>query len=696
LGEVDQPQTEELEALRRALGNMAALSSLTAMWVKADEERIATDLADALMRVLDLEGVRVAFARDAGETVEISRLPNGGGSSLPDLLQAAFPEPGAGEARDLASDTGLRGFCAAIGVSGAGRLDAVSRRRSFPTQAEHLALTMAANQVAVAWQRARAERTLRAQTEALARDWRAADVLNRQLGSERESLRESEAQFRLLVQGVTDYAIYMLTPDGHVRTWNAGAQRIKGYAPEEIIGRHFSTFYASEDRAAGRPQIGLRTAAAVGRFESEGWRVRKDGTRFWASVVIDAVHDDDGQLIGFAKITRDITERRAAQEQLEKAREALFQSHKMEALGQLTGGVAHDFNNLLMAVLGSLELMKKHVTELPRLARLVDNAIQGAQRGASLTQRMLAFARQQELKQEAVQVPQLIRGMLDLIERTIGGGVRIETELNDDLPPIATDPNQLESALLNLSVNARDAMPDGGTITISASEETIDEDRTDETLIPGRYLRICVADTGVGMAPETISRATDPFFTTKEVGKGTGLGLSMVKGLVEQSGGKLRIHSEVGKGTGIELWFPTTCEEAHPARPSSPVERTGIGQRTILVVDDDSLVLLNTAMMLEDLGHTVLQAGSGAEALTLLEGAAGIDLVITDQIMPKMTGIQLTEVIHSRWPDIRVILATGYAELPDEVPRVTRLAKPFMQTDLVQALGSAMARAPSD
>jgi PAS domain S-box-containing protein len=336
-----------------------------------------------------------------------------------------------------------------------------------------------------------------------------------------------DEQFRLLVQGVADYAIYMLDPHGNVASWNLGAQRIKGYAPGEIIGQHFSRFYTEEDKLGGIPTIALETARRTGRFEKEGWRLRKDGTRFWANVVIDRISDDDGNIIGFAKVTRDISERREAQIALEQAREQLLQSQKMEAVGQLTGGVAHDFNNLLMAILSSLELMKKRLPDDPRLLRLHDNAVQAAERGAALTQRMLSFARRQELDRKPVDLPRLVHGMADLLQRTLGPSVTIETRFPIALPPVLTDANQLETALLNLAVNARDAMTDGGPITIAAYAEEVGPGNR---LSPGNYVCLSVADRGTGMDTETLNRATEPFFTTKGVGKGTGLGLSMVHG----------------------------------------------------------------------------------------------------------------------------------------------------------------------
>ena len=506
------------------------------------------------------------------------------------------------------------------------------------------------------------------------------DLTERKLAE--ESLRRSQEQFRLLIEGVTDYAIYMLDPAGRVSSWNTGAARIKGYAPHEIVGQHFSRFYTEEDRATGEPAKALATAAREGRFEKEAWRVRKDGSRFMAHVVIDAIRDDAGEVIGFAKVTRDVTERIESQKALEEAREALFQSQKMEAVGQLTGGIAHDFNNLLMAVLGSLELVRKRVPYDTRVTPLIDNAIQGAQRGAVLTQRMLAFARKQELKMEAVDVPSLVRGLMSFLDRTIGPKIEVDMRFHSELPRAHTDPYQLEAALMNLAVNARDAMPRGGSITISAGAERIG---SHPTLAPGDYIRLVVADTGEGMDEATLARATEPFFTTKGVGKGTGLGLSMVHGLVAQSGGWLTMKSRPGEGTQVELWLPTVRGVATFAPETEADSPAGGGHRLrILAVDDDSLVLTNTAAMLDDLGHEVVVASSGKEGLETLRNQPDIDLIISDEIMPNMTGSQFIEAVRRTHPDLPVIITSGYADLSPDASASTlpRLAKPFAQADL--------------
>jgi PAS domain S-box-containing protein len=508
-----------------------------------------------------------------------------------------------------------------------------------------------------------------------------------------EELKRSEERFRLLVQGVTDYAIYMLDPEGKVTNWNVGAERIKGYLANEIIGQHFSRFYTDEDRAAGLPAIALETAAREGRFEREGWRVRKDGTLFWANVVVDAIRDDEGKLIGFAKVTRDMTEKKETQRALEKAQEALFQSQKMEAVGRLTGGVAHDFNNLLMAVLGSLELLRKRIANDPKLTGLLDNAIQGAQRGASLTKRMLAFARRTELNPEALDVPALVHGMADLMQRSLGPSVHIETRFPLSLPPARADANQLELALLNLAVNARDAMPDGGSIIIAARVERVAE--PEGTLAAGRYVCLSVTDSGEGMDEATLRRATEPFFTTKGIGKGTGLGLSMVHGMSEQSGGRLLLKSAKGEGTTAEIWLPVAVQQVESVLAAPQAPRSGSSEDTrslvILAVDDDALVLMNTIAMLEDLGHTVFEAASGKEALDVFRREKDIDVVITDQAMPVMTGTELADAIRAERRDLPIILATGFAELPPDAGKdLLKLDKPFRQEELAQALAAAM------
>ncbi len=505
-----------------------------------------------------------------------------------------------------------------------------------------------------------------------------------------EELRRSEERFRLLIQSVNDYAIYMLDPSGTVVSWNPGAERFKGYTADEIIGQHFSRFYTPDDRDAGVPTTALRTALNEGKFEAEGWRMRKDGSRFWASVVIDPVRSLDGGLLGFAKITRDLTERKKAQEELEQTRERFLQSQKMEAIGKLTGGVAHDFNNLLAVIQGSLHLAQRRLVEGGDVSRLIANALLAAERGASLTQRMLAFARKQDLQIERVDLANLVRSMSELLERTIGPGVEIETRFPLSLPAVQADPRELELALMNLFVNARDAMPAGGKVTISAKRESVSEPGD---LPPGDYVSLIVADQGEGMSEATLLRAIEPFFTTKGVGKGTGLGLAMVHGLAEQSGGKFTLSSEPGRGTSAKLWLPLSTSDAKAesdAAGSTKVRAKATRSLRILAVDDDALVLANTATMLQELGHAVVEAASGTEALALLRDGK-LDLLVTDFAMPGMTGEELAKLVQVNYPGLPILMVSGYADLAPGVASDTlRLAKPFNEEALAAAIAQVI------
>jgi PAS domain S-box-containing protein len=519
------------------------------------------------------------------------------------------------------------------------------------------------------------------------------DLTERKAAAER--LKETQEQFRRLVEGVTDYAIYMLDPEGYVTSWNSGAQRIKGYTPTEIIGKHFSQFYTSEDRLDGAPQAGLETARREGRFEKEGWRLRKDGTRFRANAVIDAIRNDAGELIGFAKVTRDITVQYRAQQSLERAQQTLFQAQKLESLGQLTGGIAHDFNNLLTAVGASLEVLRKYLTDNPRAHMLLENAMQGVERGASLTQRMLAFARRQELELRSVDLVALVRGMTEMLERSIGPSISIVTRLANDLPPVRTDANQLEAAILNLAVNARDAMPNGGSIVISARAETLAEDNQAGAIV-GDYVRLSVADCGQGMDEATLAQAVEPFFTTKGVGKGTGLGLAMVHGVAEQSGGKLKLESKPGAGTTASLWLPVAAAEQDRSRDAQATTKeipvvTAVERPIVLVVDDDALVRVSTCAMLDDIGYGVIEVEDAFRALEVIASPTRISILLTDQAMPGLTGLQLAEAAKKLRPRLPIILASGYAELPKHNQGILRrLAKPYRLAELLDAIAAGL------
>lgn len=509
-------------------------------------------------------------------------------------------------------------------------------------------------------------------------------------------LRLSESQFQILVNGVTDYAIYMLGLGGEITSWNSGAERIKGYRREEVLGTNFSRFYTPEDVSKGAPVHALETARRTGRYETEGWRRRKDGTRFWASVVIDALRDETGAIIGFAKVTRDITEKREARRALDQAREDLFQAQKMEAVGRLTGGIAHDFNNLLMAISGSLELLKRHMPDDPKARRLIANALEGAERGAALTRQMLAFSRKQELDLERVELGALITGMVGLIERTIGPEITVETDLVANLPAVRSDANQLASALLNLALNARDAMPAGGRLRIAARQVHAEEERPPVLARnPAPHVRISVSDDGHGMDADTLARAVTPFFTTKGIGKGTGLGLSMVQGFLDQSGGALVLRSRPGKGTRADLWLPVDLDQTGPA-PEMPLltePARPACSLTILVVDDDALVLMSTALMLEELGHRVIQTCSSEKARDILASGERIDLLVSDQAMPKVTGLELIEAARITRPGLPAIIVTGYSDLAAAAPAHVRfLPKPYREQDLADAVTELVAQ----
>ena len=484
----------------------------------------------------------------------------------------------------------------------------------------------------------------------------------------RQALVESEVRFRRLIEGVVDYAIFQLDPSGIVATWNSGAQRIKGYTADEIIGQHFSRFYTDEDRKAEIPDKALATAAREGRFEAEAWRVRKDGSRFYALVVIDAIRDDNGELLGFAKVTRDITERVEAARKLEEAQQHLAASQKMEAIGQLSGGIAHDFNNLMMIVIGNLETAQRHAKTLaqvnPNLDRAVGNAMRGAQRAAALTSRLLAFSRRQPLDPKPLDVNKFLAGAAEFMQRSLGETVDVEAVGSAGLWQIEADPNHLESALVNLAINSRDAMPGGGKITIEATNVYADEEysQVNPELMPGQYVLICVSDTGLGMPADVLTRAFEPFFTTKEPGQGTGLGLSQVYGFIKQSGGHLKIYSEMGHGTTVKLYLPRyTRQPVGDEEENQPIALGEQGEVILIVEDSDDLRAYLTEV-LRELGYQVLVAPGARAALPLLEQVSRrIDLLLTDVVMPGMNGRELGQQAQALRPGLRVLYMTGYS-----------------------------------
>jgi PAS domain S-box-containing protein len=491
------------------------------------------------------------------------------------------------------------------------------------------------------------------------------DVTERRL--EQSRLVESERRFRHLVQSVVDYAIFQLDRDGVVATWNRGAERIKGYSADEIIGEHFSVFYTEEDRTAGIPAQALATSANEGRFEAEGWRVRKDGTRFWASVVIDPICDS-GDLIGFAKVTRDITERTETQRILREMQEQLAVSQRMEAVGQLSGGIAHDFNNLLMIVLGNLERAGREAQGIgggaASLQRSIANATRGAQRAAALTQRLLAFSRRQPLNPRILDLNKYLPGVAEFLQRSLGETIEIEVTGAPGLWPIEVDAPQLETSLVNLAVNARDAMPNGGKLTVESFNQTLDRNycRANPEVAPGQYALISVSDTGQGMTGDVIARAFEPFFTTKDIGQGTGLGLSQVYGFVKQSGGHVKIYSEPEHGTTVKMYFPRAREGAADAEDDRGATPGGEDSEIVLVVEDDKDLRSYLIEMLRDLDYRAIGAQDAAAALGILEQPSNkIDLMLTDVIMPGMNGRELSRRARQLRPGLKVLFMSGYS-----------------------------------
>ena len=526
------------------------------------------------------------------------------------------------------------------------------------------------------------------------------------------ALRESEEKYRLLVQSIYDYAIFMMDAEGRVISWNAGAQRIKHYKPHEIIGRHYEVFYPEEDRQAGVPTERLRAAAERGTFETEGWRVRKDGERFWADAVLHAIRDEDGKLIGFATVTADRTEKRNAEQELESARRQLAQAQKMEAVGQLTGGIAHDFNNLLTVILGNLDTVARRITkpgllkEVEQFAlglrRPVDAALHGAGRAAQLTHRLLAFSRRQPLAPKKVDCNRLIGNMSDLLNRTLGEQIMIETVLAAGLWSTLVDENQLESAILNLAVNARDAMPKGGKLTIETGNSSFDEAYAARSadVSAGQYVMVSISDTGMGIAPDILDKVLEPFFTTKGVGVGSGLGLAMVHGFVKQSGGHLHIYSEQGHGAAVKIYLPRLQQDDE--RRDAPVAGPAIDEipetsgATVLLVEDNEGVRDYAVSALEELGYTVLPAPDAPSALRILKSRDDVDVLFTDVVLPDgMNGKELATKVAKLRPRMPILFTTGYTQnaivhhgrFDSDVQLLT---KPYTRDELARRIGALL------
>jgi PAS domain S-box-containing protein len=468
--------------------------------------------------------------------------------------------------------------------------------------------------------------------------------------------------------------------DGRFVRLNASKARSLGCNAEDCLGRK-ERDYVSPERATVIEAAERRAIAARAPDEVIEERTAPDGTTQWFLINHIPILDEAGTVTNLATIERDITERKLMEMRLRQA-------DKMQALGTLAGGVAHDFNNLLMAVLGSLDLASRRAPDDPRLTRLLQNATYAAERGASLTQRLLSFSRQRDLRLQAVDVNQVIIGMNDLLTRTLGGVIRIERHLHDGLWTAMVDPDQLELAILNLCINARDAMAENGLLTLSTRNETVDEGRISE-LASGEYVVISVKDTGTGIPPEVLARVLEPFFTTKEVGKGTGLGLPMVYGLAQQSGGTVTIQSTVGAGTTVELYLSRAAIEREDGPQEEKAVASDAPKVRILLVDDDAEVRTVTAAYLTDMGHRVVEAADGSSALDILRTDDQLDLLIADFAMPGMTGIDLADKAREARPNLGILLVTGYAD-PKRLPDgYLMLHKPFSRSDLAAKVTEA-------
>ncbi|QLC25150.1 PAS domain S-box protein [Parasphingopyxis algicola] len=470
------------------------------------------------------------------------------------------------------------------------------------------------------------------------------------------ALHASEEAFKTLINGLRDHAIYMLSHVGRITNWNAGAEQIKGYTAEEVLGQHFSIFFTDDERGRGVPDQILEQARVAGRYREEGWRLRKNGEKFRAEVSIQAIHDEHGEIRGFGAITRDITEQYDAKRNLAAAQEALNQSEKLRSLGELTGGIAHDFNNLLTVVRGSAELLKSQTLSADKKTRHIDAIVETADRAAELTGQLLSFARQQPLQPKRIDLNDLISGMSELMRRTLGGGVSILQTPSSGLWEVRADPTQLENLILNAAINARDAMDGAGTLTLAT--HNVDGKEGDEVCLS-------ISDTGSGIEPELLERVFEPFFTTKGPGKGTGLGLSQAYGFAAQSGGRLEISSEVGSGTTLSLYLPRA--EAKPnmndaARRRKAGRDVPRGTR-VLLVEDSRTVAVFAQSLLEDMGCDVMHAKNAEEALIALENEPDeFDIIFSDIVMPGLSGLDLAAQVRSQKPTLPILLATGYSE----------------------------------
>jgi len=508
------------------------------------------------------------------------------------------------------------------------------------------------------------------------------DQLRHDLEETNSELDRARRHFEILIEGVVDYAIFVLDTAGRVASWNGAAQKIMGYTADEIVGKHFGIFYRPDERRAGEPNRALELAIQKDKCDVEGWRIRKNGTLFFVTGSISSIRDDSGALLGFANVLRDATERRDAHEKLVQAREQLAMAQKMEAIGKLTGGIAHDFNNLLMIIGGNAQTFRRLLD--PKLPRAIEAIQTAAKRGESLTRQLLTFSRRQHLSPTVIDLNAAIKNMHPMIESSLRGNIIYKEDISDGACPVKVDLAELELAIVNLAVNARDAMPNGGTFTLSIHNVVAGHEHGKEPPT-GAFVPVTFSDTGMGIPPHLLSKIFDPFFTTKEVGKGSGLGLSQVYGFAHQAGGTVTAESKIGHGTTITMYLPA-CADEQITDEHAPAKKTEQVQRpTVLIVDDSAEVAEVTASLFEHLGYATIYRDSADAALRLLDDGAKIDLVFSDIVMPgPIDGVGLAREIRSLYPDLPVVLTTGYSDAAQAAPSNLRILRKPFDTDALR------------
>lgn len=494
-------------------------------------------------------------------------------------------------------------------------------------------------------------------------------------------LDRARHHFEILIEGVVDYAIFVLDTAGRVASWNSAAQKIMGYTADEIVGKHFGIFYRPDERRAGEPNRALEMAIQKDKCEVEGWRIRKNGTLFFVTGSISSIRNETGTLLGFANVLRDATERRDAQEKLVQAREQLAMAQKMEAIGKLTGGIAHDFNNLLMIIGGNAQTFKRLLD--PKLPRAIEAIQTAAKRGESLTRQLLTFSRRQHLSPTIIDLNAAIKNMRPMIESSLRGNIVYKEDIDDGVCPVKIDLAELELAIVNVAVNARDAMPNGGTFAL-AIHNTMADHQAGGDVLKGPFVVIKFSDTGMGIPPHLLSKIFDPFFTTKEVGKGSGLGLSQVYGFAHQAGGTVTAESKVGQGTTITMYLPS-CAEEQITGEHIPAKKAEPQRPTVLIVDDSPEVAEVTSSLFEHLGYATVYRDSADAALRLLEEGTKIDLVFSDIVMPgPIDGVGLAREIRARFPDVPVVLTTGYSDAAQAAPSNLKILRKPFDTDALR------------